>query len=119
MSERPVDVAVRALLGRLLEDATFDGAAELLAQVPHTRVLGGELSLLDLDVDPAALRAVCPDGPIPIQGVAEEPDGSPLGFVLVWVRTGYIGGLECAWVTDEPPLEVYRPDQVRVEASGG
>jgi hypothetical protein len=106
---------IQALLRRLLEEADFKGAAELRAQIPHTRVLGGIPSMLDLEVEPSFPASSCPDGPFPIQGVAEDPDGTPLGFVLGWVKDGYLAALESAWVTDEPPGRLFRPEQLRVE----
>jgi hypothetical protein len=106
---------VHALPRRLLEGADFEGAAQLLAQVPHTRVLGGIPSMLDLEVDSSVPASSCPDGPLPVQGVAEEPDGTPLGLVFAWVSHGYIAALESAWVTDEPPTRLFSPDQLRIE----
>jgi hypothetical protein len=103
---------VRVLLARMLEGATSEGAVELREQISRTNVTGGIPSMLDLEVDPSA---PCGDGPIPVRAVVEEPDGTPVGFVLVWAAGGYLAGLESAWVTDEPPQGLFPPDRLRIE----
>ena len=93
---------VHCLLQQLLDGADFEGAAELRAQVSYTRVVGGTSSMLGLEVDPSASASSCPDGAAPLQGIAREPDGTPLGLVVPWVADGYLAALESAWVTEEP-----------------
>ena len=95
-------------------EAPFPGQPELLAQVPFLQIGGGPITFLRLLVD----RSVAPrsdfgDGPAPgFAGVFGE-DGAPIGTLLVWVKGGYLSALEYAWVTDEPPVQLPKAEQVR------
>jgi hypothetical protein len=105
----------RALLALLLSQKWFSGAQELAAQIEHARVVGGLATLLDLEVPPTAAIAARDDGPIPVRAFVEAPDGHVQGEVLVWVKGGYLSGVEFAWYTDDAPLEMPSPDRLRVE----
>jgi hypothetical protein len=98
---------------KILSSTSVTGADDLLRQVPATRVTGGIPLLLDLAVDPAAALAPVADGPIPGRWVVEDPAGELQGELLVWVRAGYLDGLEFAWLTDEPPAAFPSPARVR------
>lgn len=95
------DAAIRALVRRLIEDQTFDGREELLAQVPFARVVDGTVTLLILEVDAAA--AVPPStfvsGHVPGCAWVRDTNGKPVGTLLVWVNRGYISSFEYGWVT--------------------
>jgi hypothetical protein len=112
---RPLTPKERALLDLLLSQKSFPGAQELAAQIEHARVVGGLATLLDLEVLPTAVIANCDDGPIPVRAFVESPDGEVQGEVLVWVKGGYLSGIEFAWYTDEAPSELPSPDCLRVE----
>jgi hypothetical protein len=105
----------RALIRRVLEAAAFEGASRLMAQVDAAGVTGGLTTLLDLEVGPAAPAADVADGPIPVRALVEGPQGSIEGEILIWVRDGYLSGLEFAWVSDEAPDAMPSPDQVKVQ----
>jgi hypothetical protein len=105
----------RALLTFLLSRGSFPGVRELAAQVEGTRVVGGLATLLDLDAPRTALIAARDNGPIPMRAYVENQDGDVEGEVLVWVRDGYLSGLEFAWYTNEAPSEMPDPDRVRVK----
>jgi hypothetical protein len=91
------------LLYKILSRSRLGGGAELLAQIPSTRVSGGRATLLELNVADDASPSSSPDGPVPVRALAEGPRGDPLGEVIVWVSGGFLSGLEYAWVTDETP----------------
>jgi hypothetical protein len=44
----------------------------------------------------------------------EEPNGEPLGEIVVWVTAGYLSDLEFAWVTDDIPAAIPSPERIRV-----
>jgi hypothetical protein len=104
----------RALLSYLLQ-ASFPGAQELAAQVEGTKVVGGLPTLLDLAAPRTAPIAALADGPIPVRAYVEAQGGQVEGELLVWVKDGYLSGLEFAWYTDEAPSEMPSPDRVRIE----
>jgi hypothetical protein len=116
-SKRPLSSQESALIRRILEGASFEGDSSLDAQVETTWVTGGLPTLLDLEVVGSEPAAGLPDGPIPVRAFVEGPSGSVDGEVMVWVKDGYLSGLEFAWVTDEAPDRMPSPDQVRLHTA--
>lgn len=104
-----------ALLRLLLSVNTFPGAHELASQVEGTKVAGGLRTLLNLDAPRSALMAKRQDGPIPVRAFVQSPGGETVGEILVWVKDGYLSGLEFAWFTDDAPTEMPEIDRIRVE----
>lgn len=106
----------RALLRRVLT-----GHPDLLSQVDRAEVgaawPGGSLSV-DIDV-PGADRTGGFTGVLPVRAIVEqaggEQAGEPIGELLVWVTGGTLSGLEYAWYTDEPPVELPSPDQLAIQ----
>jgi hypothetical protein len=39
--------------------------------------------------------------------------GEATGFLLLWVKNGYLNSVEHAWVTDQMPREFPTPQQLR------
>jgi hypothetical protein len=76
-------------------------------------VTGGLATLLDLAVD-GFHRASSPNGPVPVRALAEGPAGEPLGEIVVWVKNGFLPGLEYAWVTDDEPTAMPSVTSVRL-----
>jgi hypothetical protein len=103
----------RKLLLRVLGDVPFDGASELQRQVDHATVVGGIPTLLELRVDESVPVAKREDGPIPVRALVEGTDDEIEGEVLVWVKDGYLSGLELAWFTDDPPTKMPTADSIR------
>jgi hypothetical protein len=103
----------RGDLVRVLSSASTTGADVLLGQVPFVRVAGGIPTLLDLTVGAGAPRAAVGNGPLPGAWLVEGPGGEFEGELLIWVKDGYLDGLEFAWITDEPPTAFPSPDRVR------
>ena len=104
---------VRAVLRRVLADATFVGADELRSQIPGVSVADGPVTMLRLAV--TGTPSPRTDGPIPVRAVVAGPGDTPKGELLVWVADGYLSELEYAWYTDDPPNHLPRPDDIRVE----
>ncbi|MEV6965784.1 hypothetical protein AB0M47_11780 [Hamadaea sp. NPDC051192] len=105
--------AVRAVLQRLIEDQMFDGREELLAQVPFVRVVGGPVTHLALEVDPATVPpSTFLGGRVPGCAWVRDSDGEPVGTLLVWIDRGYIAALEYGWVTDQLPTELPNVEQI-------
>jgi hypothetical protein len=104
---------VRAIVTAVIAAEEFDGKAELLAQVPRLRVVGGPITFLNLAVsDPSVPRSVLDHGPVPGQSWVHDEEGAAIGGLLVWVDEGLISALEYFWTTDEPPSTLPSTDQV-------
>jgi hypothetical protein len=111
----------RAMLTHLLS-VSFDGAADLLAQLPFTQATGSwgttvNSPSIDLQVSPTVRSADCPDGPIPIEANVYDEAGEYVGEFLVWVENGRLSALEYATISDEAPTELPDPAQVTVTAA--
>jgi hypothetical protein len=113
---RPLNSEERLVL-ELLFAHEFPGASELRAQIPHVVVSRQwQVGLPSVDLETAF------DGPIariegrvaPAEGEVISPDGSPAGFILVWLDEGKLAGLEYAWVTDDRPTGWPSSDLIRV-----
>jgi hypothetical protein len=100
----------------------FDGAADLLAQLPFTQVTGSwgttvTSPSIDLRIAPAAPSAGRPDGPVPIEANVYDESGEYVGEFLVWVENGRLSALEYATISDDAPTELPNPAQVTVTAA--
>ncbi len=113
MTRRNLSPDESGLLLTFLETRSFPGADALAAQVGLAQVDGGIPTLLDLIVDPSATPSVCADGPVPGRALVDGPGGEPVGEILVWVKDGYLSGLEYAWYTDEAPAAMPSLDRVQ------
>jgi hypothetical protein len=112
---RDLTLKERALLEWLLSDPQIPDADALRAQIPFTKVVAGAPNLptyLHLEVV-GAPPAACPDGVLPGDAVVESADGEATGFLMVWVKSGYLSFVEHAWVTDEMPAELPSVDRLR------
>lgn len=110
-----------AMLTHLLSVA-FDGAADLLAQIPFAQATGSwgttvNSPSIDLQVSPSARSADCADGLVPIEANIYDGSGEYAGEFLVWVEDGRLSALECATISDEVPTELPDPVQVTVIAT--
>lgn len=107
----------REILREVLAHASFPGAAQLTRQVEHTSVDGGLPTLLDLTVATGAAAAAdaVPDGPVACRALVHSPSGDVEGEIIVWVKGGYLAGLEYAWFTDEAPVAIPPASRVRVQ----
>ncbi|MEX0710355.1 MAG: hypothetical protein WD116_04025 [Chloroflexota bacterium] len=104
----------RDLLGWLLDDPRIPDADALQAQIPFTQVVEGMPAMptyLHLAVS-GAPPATCKDGPLPGDAVAMSPSGEPTGFLILWVKDGYLESVEHAWMTDEMPQEFPSREQL-------
>lgn len=107
------------LLQWLLRDPSIPDVDRLRAQIPFTRVVEGAPDLptyLHLAVS-GAPPAACEDGPLPGSAVVMSASGEPTGFLLLWVKDGFLANVEHAWVTDEMPHEFPTPDRLRLPTS--
>ena len=112
-----------AMLTHLLSvSVSFDGAAELLAQIPFAQATGSwgttvNSPSIDLRVSPAARSAGCSDGPVPIEANVYDDSSEYAGELLVWVENGRLSALEYATIGDEASSELPDPAQVTVTAA--
>jgi hypothetical protein len=105
---------VRALLTRVLQGVKFPGRDELLAQVADVRVVGGPITMLDLEVARSAPRSSISDGPAPAAALVRDQYGVESGELLVWIKDGYVNGLEYAWLSDDEPEHLPSASTVHV-----
>ena len=54
------------------------------------------------------------DGPLSVAALVVDPSEQPLGEITVWVKGGYLSGLEYSWFTDVMPTRYPSPDQLRL-----
>lgn len=121
--------APRALTGREsamlthLLSVPFNGAADLLAQIPFAQATGSwgtteDSASIDLQVvSPTVRSAGCPDGPVPIEANIYDDSGEYAGEFLVWVENGRLSALEYATISDEVPTELPDPARITVTAA--
>jgi hypothetical protein len=116
MSEtRSLTQAEARLLHKILQGS---GASEMLVeQIQHARVTG--------DSTATFLRLAMRGGQ-PASGVRDGPltgrypvgnQGQVLGEIIIWLRGGWLAGVEFAWVTDASPAGMPNADDVTVEVS--
>jgi hypothetical protein len=117
MEARDLTPTERALLFRILDGASFEGASELRSQIANTEVAGGIDTFFRLEVTRPAPVSSCEDGPIPVRAFVEGPEGEIEAEVLVWVKDGHLSGLEHAWMTHDAPTEMPSADRIRIDAS--
>lgn len=104
----------RDLLVHVLSKASDPRVRPLLEQVRDVRVVGGIPTLLELRVERETRPAALPDGPIPLQAIVVGHSGSVEGQILVWTNSGYLSGIEFAWVTEDSPSGLPSPTMVHV-----
>jgi hypothetical protein len=95
----------------MLDTAGFDGATELLAQIPHAEVVAEDVTWLDLRVPDSVQASPFRKGPVPVKAYVGES-----GELLLWVKDGRLSAIEYAWTTDDKPTEFPPPDDVHVDA---
>jgi hypothetical protein len=103
------DAALRWILW--LED--FPGAEELRAQIGHVRATWGRTTEMDLEVNDAAPAAVS-DGVLSVAALVVDATEQPEGFIMAWVKGGYLSSIEYSWFTDRMPTEYPSPDRLRL-----
>jgi hypothetical protein len=112
---RDLTLDEESLLQFILGNSTFDGASELVAQIPGTKVIGGLPTLLDLEAPKDSREASVADGPAPVRAFVQGAEDEIDGEILIWVKQGRLSGLEFAWYTDSAPSELPGPDSIRLE----
>jgi hypothetical protein len=101
---RAVASAADAAVGRALTDG-----------LDSVLVRNSSAWILDVRQRNSAKAADLPDGPLPVRAFVPST-AAYRGEVLVWTSNGRLGGLEFAWVTDEPPTRWPRPDELEIVA---
>jgi hypothetical protein len=104
---------VRNLLDSILSRLDFPEIEALREQLSRTTVVGGPITMLNLQVSDA-IAAQLPDGPIPMSSIVLDKIGDEVGELLIWVDSGYLSTLEFSWWTDASPDRLPAIDQVRV-----
>lgn len=107
---RELELAAQGVLVKIVGSAPQE-RERLRLQASHTRVTGGPITMLTLDVV-AGPRLTLADGPLPVRAEVTDQAGRPIGEIVVWVADGYLSALEFAWWTDQPPSRL--PPAARV-----
>lgn len=102
------------LLNAVLSQVDFPGNDALLQQVSSVNVVGGPVTMLDLQLTRPTQASAFTDGPAPLSAIVSNTEGEAVGELLVWVESGYLHGLEFAWWSDDPPSRLPSPEHVRV-----
>ena len=102
----------REILAVVLGAHSFPGADQVTRQIRHTSVTGGLTTFLDLAVSAKATAADVPDRPVPGRALVCSPAGEIEGEIIVWLKHGYLAGLEFAWYTDDPPTAM--PELIQI-----
>ena len=113
---RELTTSERGILEFMLEDPDLPCGDALRAQILAARVVDGIPPMptyLHLAVSSDAPRADCPDGVVPVHAVVESPTGDSTGFIMVWMKDGYLSTIEHPWVTDDMPEEFPPPESLR------
>jgi hypothetical protein len=115
--DRPLRVIERKTLETLLS-VDFAGVAELRAQVPLARCAGtqtsGSAPSFDVTVPKDVPRSAFPGNLAPITAYVYDSGQEYVGEFLLWLAHGYLAGVEYAWVTDEPPVDLPDPGSIQV-----
>ena len=111
--DRPLTADEDAALRWILWLEDFPGVEELRAQIGHVRATRGRTSEMDLEVTNAVPAAVS-DGVLSVAALVVDADEQPDGFITVWVKGGYLSGLEYSWFTERMPTEYPSPDRLRL-----
>lgn len=105
---------VRELLDWIVRQLDFPGSDEILQQVRKVSVVGGPITMLDLRVSEPTAASAFRDGPAPMSATVTDAAGDAIGELLLWLKDGYLSGLEFAWWTDKAPDRLPVPEHVRV-----
>jgi hypothetical protein len=81
-------------------------------------VIGRIPTLLDLAVRGSPQAPPVRDGPIPVRTLVGTEEALE-GEILVWVKDGYLSGLEFAWFTDDPPSAFHLPSGCSIGMRNG
>ncbi|MEV6070630.1 hypothetical protein AB0L82_29140 [Nocardia sp. NPDC052001] len=104
------------MLSKILS-GDFDGAAELRAQLPVSRVVatwGIGSPSVDLETSSDVAAADVVDGLLPVGAEVRDESGVYVGEILIWVTGGYLSAIEFTWVTDCRPKVLPEPDAMRL-----
>lgn len=109
-NERELTSSERAIVEKILNAY---GDRKLIEQLDDAVIVIGRLPMfLDLEVSTPKAKSVAPNGPIPVQAIVRSEDGYDYGEILVWVRDGFLTGIEHPWWTDEMPKRWPVPERV-------
>ena len=95
----------RAALDHVLGSDDLWAAEELRAQARAASLWGGRPTFLDLTVEEGLPPAEVGHGPLPVKGVVSlgAPGTNLIGEIVVWVRGGYLSGLEFCLIPGSLP----------------
>lgn len=85
----------------------------LIADLDGAMVSSETRWILDVATANGGSGSGLPDGPFPARAFVPS-NANYQGEVIVWLTNGHVSGLEYAWITDDPPTEWPRPDQMEV-----
>lgn len=109
---RQLSLREQSVLDWVLSDPTLEAGRHLRAQVPHARVVSEMSTFLVLTVSSAS-PAVVLDGSLPIETIVLSPTNELAGFIVIWVTSGFLSGLDYAWLTFDPPDDFPSPDRLQ------
>lgn len=115
MSERrlsEVEPRAYAALMRVIAEVSGEDARSLEMQAVCATVTKNiRARMIDLQVHSGA-PCVYESGPLPARGAVVPAGGELVGELIIWIREGWLSGIEQAWFTDEPPGDWPSPDEL-------
>jgi hypothetical protein len=112
--DRPLTTDEDAALRWILYVEDVPGVEELRSQVPHVRAVYGLVTQLDLVVDDGQPATIA-DGHYPVTALVVGEKGEPIGHIDLWIKDGWLGGIEYSWFTEEMPVEYPAPHQLALD----
>lgn len=110
---RPISPDEAHLIAAIISRSREHGVSHLVDQIPGAVVVDEAPWIIDITPKRGTTANNVANGPL--AGDANVSiDGHYQGEIIIWIRDGYLNGLEYAWVTDEPPTRWPRSDEIEM-----
>jgi hypothetical protein len=110
---RPISPQEAQVIRAVVSEASPSVRDALIADLDNAVVSNETQWILDVATSNGGVGSGLPDGPFPARAFVPS-NANYQGEVIVWLTDGHVSGLEYAWITDDPPTEWPRPDQMEV-----
>lgn len=115
---RPMSPQEAEVIRAVVSEATPRVRDALIADLDGAMVSNDTLWILDVAISNGGSGSGLPDGPFPARAFVPS-NAAYQGEIIIWLTNGHISGLEYAWITDDPPTDWPRPNQMEVVLQPG